>query len=341
VVVTFRQAIQATYIAERDWERLRAFADPVYVACDDEQVSPELARELERAEALILCHGAPVANESLLARCPRLRLVGELEGDRFERRLDVAAAEARGVAVVDTTNGSSYPVSEWALALMMVALRNAGQYFRQLIAGERVHAPHDDVGYRYGELTGKRVGLIGCGHIGRRLLTFLKPFEVDVRVYDPYLAPEIPDTYDFRWSDSIERVFGESEVVVCLAPLTPRTTGMIGAAQLEALPPNAAFVNVSRGAIVDSAALIARLKRGDGVRAALDVFDPEPVPQDGPLSEIRRLPNVFLSPHIAGVTAASRPRFFELMVDELERFFAGYRPRYVLGGRSLQNRRGE
>jgi phosphoglycerate dehydrogenase-like enzyme len=175
----------------------------------------------------------------------------------------------------------------------------------------------------------------------QRLLAVHEPFNVDARVYDPYLAPEVPDAYDFKWSDSLERVFEDSEVVVCLAPLTPRTKGMIGAAQLDRLQPNAAFVNVSRGPIVDSAALIERLKRGDGVRAALDVFDPEPIPTDGPLSEIRRLPNVFLSPHLAGVTAASRPRFFELMVDELERFFGGYRPRYVLGGRSLQNRRGD
>jgi phosphoglycerate dehydrogenase-like enzyme len=341
VVVTFTQRLRPTYIAERDWERLTRFADPMFLASEGEQVTEDLVKELETAAALILCHGAPKADEALLAHAPQLRLVGELEGDRFERRLDVAAAEQRGVTVVDTTNGSSYPVSEWALALMMVALRNAGQYFRQLVNGERVHAPHDDVGYQHGELTGKRVGLIGCGHIGRRLLSFLRPFNVDVRVYDPYLAPEVPDAYDFKWTDSLERVFEDSQVVVCLAPLTPRTKGMIGAAQLNLLQPNAAFVNVSRGPIVDSAALIERLKRGDGVRAALDVFDPEPIPTEGPLSEIRRVPNVFLSPHIAGVTASSRPRFFELMVDELERIFGGYRPRYVLGGRSLQNRRGD
>ncbi|HET7769325.1 MAG TPA: NAD(P)-dependent oxidoreductase [Chloroflexota bacterium] len=340
VVVTFTERLRPTYIAQRDWERLARFAEPVFLASEGEQVTEALVKELTEADALIVCHGAPKADEQLLEHAPRLRVVGELEGDRFERRLDVALAEQRGVTVLDTTNGSSYPVSEWALALMMVALRNAGQYFRQLINGERVHAPHDDVGYLHGELTGKRVGLIGCGHIGRRLLTFLKPFDVDVRVYDPYLAPEVPDAYDFKWTDSLEQVFRESEVVVCLAPLTPRSKGMIGAAQLDCLQANAAFVNVSRGAIVDSTALIERLKRGDGARAALDVFDPEPIPIDGPLSEIRHLPNVFLSPHIAGVTAASRPRFFELMVDELERFFAGYRPRYVLGGRSLQNRRG-
>jgi phosphoglycerate dehydrogenase-like enzyme len=156
-----------------------------------------------------------------------------------------------------------------------------------------------------------------------------------VRVYDPYLAPEIPDVYDFTHT-TLEHVFKESDVVVCLAPLTPRTRGMIGARELAWLQPHAAFVNVSRGAIADSQALIARL-RGSTIRAALDVFDPEPIPAD---SEIRRLPNVFLSPHIAGTTAASRPRFFALMVDELDRFFHGHYPRYVLTDRTLANRRG-
>lgn len=245
------------------------------------------------------------------------------------------ALQARGIVAVDTTNGSSYPVAEWALALMMIALRNAGAHFRRLLAGETVRLERDDPGYLHGELTGKRVGLIGCGHIGRRLLAFLQPFHVQVRVYDPYLAPEIADIFDFI-DTTLEQVFTESDIVVCLAPLTPRTRGMIGARELAWLQPSAAFVNVSRGAIVDSAALIARLRVGD-VRAALNVFDPEPIPVD---SEIRQLPNVFLSPHIAGVTAASRPRFFSLMMGELERFFHGHHPRFMLTGRTLANRRG-
>ena len=126
-------------------------------------------------------------------------------------------------------------------------------------------------------------------------------------------------------------------MVVCLAPLTPKTRGMIGAQELDWLQPNSAFVNVSRGPIVDSAALIERLKRGDGVRAALDVFDPEPIPAD---SEIRKMSNVFLTPHIAGSNGESRPRFFSLMVDELDRFFHGHFPRYTLNDRTLANRRG-
>ena len=128
-----------------------------------------------------------------------------------------------------------------------------------------------------------------------------------------------------------------SDAVVCLAPLTPATRRMIGRRELDLLRPGAVLVNVSRGAIVDPEALIARLRRGDVV-AGLDVFDPEPIPADSPIKD---LPNVFLSPHIAGVTAASRARFFALMVDELERFFHGHETLFDLTPRSLANRRGE
>ena len=357
VVITFAERMQPTYLAEGDMGRLRRFATPLWLPIPSDPSSglqgrgrrdggqrpqpeprPELLEVLPRADALIVCTGAPRIDAAVLERAPRLRFVGELEGDRFAPRIDVAACRERGVVPVDTTNGSSYPVSEWALAMMLIALRNAGHEFRRMLAGEigqdRLHP-----GYFFGELSGKRVGMIGCGHIGRRLLEFLRPFRCAVRVYDPYLAPEVADIYDFTHT-SLEHVFRGSDVVVCLAPLTPRTRGMIGARELDWLQPNAAFVNVSRGAIVDSAALIERLKRGDGVRAALDVFDPEPIPAAGPLSEIRRLPNVFVTPHIAGSNYESRPRFFALMVDELERFFHGHQPRYVLTDQTLANRRG-
>ena len=167
------------------------------------------------------------------------------------------------------------------------------------------------------------------------LIKFLRPFEVDIQVYDPYLSSEMPDALGFV-KTSLEKILSESDVIACLAPLTPATQGMIGQRDLDMIAPNSVFVNVSRGAIVDGDALITRLKRGDIV-AGLDVFDPEPIPPD---SEIIGLPNVFLTPHIAGVTASSYPRFFTLMVDELERFFRGFEPLYELSPRSLANRMG-
>lgn len=342
--------VRDEYIAPADLARLETIASFSWHELDlpsswDEP--PSIDAEMMRAfvgwangvDALVVCHGAPRIAGDILGGCPNLRFVGELEGDRFAQRIDVEVAAARGVRAIDTTQGSSYPVSEWALGMMLIGLRNAGAQFRRLIAHEPAPTGDErrsDPAYLRGELTGKVVGLIGCGHIGRRLLEFLRPFRVRVLVHDPYLPKEIADIYGFTLT-SLDNVLSAPDVVVCLAPLTPKTRGMLGPREIGLLKSGTVFVNVSRGAIVDTAALIERLRRGD-IIASLDVFDPEPVPTDSP---VRDLPNVFLTPHIAGVTAASRTRFFTLMVDELERFFGGHETLYDLLPRTLANRRGE
>ncbi len=285
------------------------------------------ARELD---LLMVSHGAPRITGAMLDAGARLRFIGELEGDRFARRIDLEAAAERGVKVVDTTHGSSYPVSEWALGMMLIGLRNAGSLFRRMIAGEIItqEGKRTDPCYLRGELTGKRVGLIACGHIGRRLIELIAPFRCEILVHDPHAQRQLADIYDIRLT-SLAAVMSRSDVVVCLAPLTPQTRGMIGARELALLRPGGVFVNVSRGAIVDSEALIARLRQND-IIACLDVFDPEPVPADSP---VRSMSNVFLTPHIAGVTAACGPRFVSLMADEMERFLAGDETRHDLRAR--------
>lgn len=341
VYLLSQNEVRAKYMLDKDLERLAAFADWDWLACENGRFvtdagDPEAALldRLENAVGLVLAPGAPTIAAAMMDRLPNLRFIGDMEGDRFAQRIDVEAAWERGIRTVDTTNGSSYPVAEWALALLIISLRNAGAHFRNILAGH-TRKTHDDPGYLRGDLTGKRVGLIGCGHIGRRLIKFLRPFETDVWVYDPYLPAEMADAVGFTQT-SLENVLTECDAIVCLAPLTPKTRGMLGRRELDMIPSGAVFVNVSRGAIVDSGALIARLKRGD-IIAGLDVFDPEPIPPD---SEIIPLPNVFLSPHIAGVTAASYPRMFTLMVDELDRFFHGHETRFDLTPRSIANRRG-
>jgi phosphoglycerate dehydrogenase-like enzyme len=252
-------------------------------------------------------------------------MIGDVDGDRFAHRIDLGAAAARDIIVVDTTHGSAASVAEWTLALMLIALRNAGALFRRLIAGEPVMVSasdwRGDASFRNGELFNKRVGLIGCGHIGRRLLELVEPFSVKTMVSDPHLPKVMADAYGFEFGD-LDQVLSENEVVVCLAPLTERTRGMIGARELALLKPGSVFVNSSRGAIVDSAALIERLAKGDIV-AALDVFDPEPIPTDSP---IRSAPNAFVSPHIAANVWQAEPRCFNLMLDEVERLAAGREP---------------
>jgi len=350
VLVCCNSIVREGYLVGEGLERLERLAEWEWLPSEGESTRRDLwggpsedpadaerlrARIGDGFDALIVCHGAPMIDSSVLEAGPRLKLIGELEGDRFANRIDVPAAIERGVRVVDTTHGSSLPVAEWALALMLIGLRNAGAYFRALTAGEEFRRSYEDPGFRLGELTGRSVGLIGLGHIGRRLIELLDSFRCQIVVHDPYVPKEVALAMHVSLA-SLEAVLSESEVVVCTAPLTPRTRGMLGAAQLALLPPDAVFVNVSRGAIVDSEALIARARVGD-IRVSLDVFEPEPIPVGSP---IRDLPNVFLSPHIAGVTAACRPRFFSFMVDELERFFAGHDTLYDITPRTLANRRG-
>ena len=343
--------VRKTYIDKADLDRLEKFADFQWEEFEEEtswDSAPESSDAVQAKfveftadlDALVVCHGSPRVDGAVLASSQQLKLVGELEGDRFAQRIDVEAAINRGVRAVDTTHGSSYPVSEWALGMMLIGLRNAGAHFRRLAAGESWGTPdqrESEPEFAHNEeLTGKTVGLIGAGYIGRRLIELLKPFDVRILAHDPYIASELASSLGFTLT-SLDNVLSEPDIVVCLAPLTPGTRGMLGKNEISRLKPGAVFVNVSRGPIVDSQALIERLEVGD-ITACLDVFDPEPIPVD---SRIRKLPNVFLTPHIAGTTQRSRTRFFEEMVSELERHFSGHETLHNLTAQTLANRRGK
>jgi D-3-phosphoglycerate dehydrogenase len=341
VLLAFDRRVYEDYFRPADRERLGRFAAWEWLpleggrhfgANDDLAAREALLARIDAADGLVVCHGAPLIDAAILERAPRLTIIGELEGDRFAERLDLDAAWARGIRTVDTTHGSSYPVAEWALALILIALRNAGEHFRRIIRHEEYRDPQ--AGWLPSRLQGKKVGLIGGGHIARRLIAYLEPFGCDVRVHDPYLPKVVAEIMGFLLT-SLDFVLAESEVVVCLAPLTPATRRMLGARELDLLRPGSVFVNVSRGAIADPDALIARLRRGDIV-AGLDVFDPEPIPADSPIKD---LPNVFLSPHIAG-TNRGLESFFALMVDELDRHFHGHETLYDLTPRTRANRTG-
>jgi D-3-phosphoglycerate dehydrogenase / 2-oxoglutarate reductase len=325
--------VRRTYIDEVDIARLETVADfsyrPFAVSSEHGPAARDAAAEAELAgfasglDVLAVCHGAPFVSAEVLAAAPGLTLLGELEGDRFGHRLHIAAAHERGVRVVDMSHGSSWPSAEWALGLALVGLRNAGALFRRMLAHEQTFFPAEErfgPGYERAELTGKRVGMVGFGHLARRLVELLRPFDVEIRVFDPFVPRELAEAYDVAFGP-LDVVLA-CDVVFVLVPLTPRTERMIGAAELDLLRPGSVFVNVSRGKVVDGAALLARLRRGDVV-AGLDVFDPEPLPVDSPLLE---LPNVFMTPHVAGVTEESRRRFFSLMVDECLRHFQGLEP---------------
>ena len=342
ILIACDQRVRDQYLPPDELDRLNEFADwdwfecqggGIYEAHRDPETTSRLCACIADCDGIVVCHGSPVIGPEVMdaARC--LRIIGELEGDRFAARMDLEAAWKRDIRTVDTTQGSSYPVAEWALALILISLRNAGAMFRKIIAGDPPSVEEKRRQSR--NLQGKRVGLIGCGHMGRRLIRYLRPFDTDIWVYDPYLPREMAEVVGFTQT-SLDNVLSKCDAIVSLAPQTPGTEGMIGKRELDLIRSGSVFVNVSRGKVVDTQALIARLKKGD-ITAGIEAFDPEPIPAD---SEIIELPNVFLSPHFSGITGDDYPHFFKLMVDELRRFFDEHETWFDLTPRSLASRRG-
>lgn len=307
------------WILEEDQARLSQYVELLEPEGDEPYTEEGLIAALQGCQGLIrLGRRIPPLTERIFAGAPELRIVG-VRGDRFGTGIDLEAAEARGIKIVDTDNlASSQPVAEWVLALILVCLRNGGAVYRQMMEGTESwgRAPNDD--FVNGELTGRRVGLVGCGHVGQRLVELLAPFRVDLLVCDPYLTEATVAQLGIVRA-GLDEVLRHAQILVIQTPLTPRTRGMIGKRELELLGRGSILINCSRGPVVDQQALIRRLQEGTLI-AGLDVFDPEPLPKDSPL---RSLPNAFITPHIAWYAPNAFPRYFSTMALEFERFFTG------------------
>jgi D-3-phosphoglycerate dehydrogenase len=214
----------------------------------------------------------------------------------------------------------STSVAEFTLALILDSLHHIVFYDRQMRARREAERQH--LGR---ELTGKSVGLVGFGLIGRELAALLQPFAVDLLVCDPYVSEEVAASSGARIA-SLEEVLGTCDVVSVHAGLTPETYHLLDRERLEMLRPGAVLVNTARGDVVDQEALVEKLKEGR-LTAALDVFSEEPLPLSHAL---RDLDNVILTPHRASDTEEADSLLGALVVEDFERFFSGRAPLNVL-----------
>jgi phosphoglycerate dehydrogenase-like enzyme len=207
-----------------------------------------------------------------------------------------------------------------ALTLMLATLRKVSDYHAAMRQGTEkwVKVFPTDIDPEERELAGRAVGIVGFGAIGRRLAELLEPFRCDLRVHDPFVAPAEAARYGARRAGLLELV-RKSDVVVLAAASNESTSHLLGRSQIAAMHEGAILVNVSRAALVDTAALLARLRRRE-IYAAIDVFDEEPLPRQ---AELRRQPHAFLTPHRAGGTLASVERIIGWLADDLENHLAG------------------
>lgn len=270
---------------------------------------------LAEADVLLGHWGCPFIDASVVDRAPCLGLVAYTAGTvKFTVGEDVFD---RGIRITSGAPANAEPVAEFTLAAILLA--NKDVFFQRDAMLDPTLAEHRPPAERPVGNWDKTVGIVGASMIGRRVIELLRPFpRLQVALYDPYVDAAEAARLGVEKLD-LDELCARADVLSIHAPDIPETRRMIAGPQLAALRTGATVVNTARGALLDHDALIAELETGR-LYAVLDVTDPEPLPDDSPL---RRLPNAFLTPHLAGSQGTELGRMTEYAVDEIRRWSAG------------------
>lgn len=272
---------------------LEDFRDRVEIVEADVSSAAAIAGSTDGAAGLIVALH-PLAAAAFEAMAGDVRIVGRA-GIGLDS-IDLDAAQRRGVAVLHQPEYATNEVATHAVA-MLLALH------RRLIRADQVARASwsSPVGEIY-PIEESRVGVVGCGRIGRAVIERLRPFAAAVVVFDPY-ADTLPPGCER--APSLESLLERSHIVTLHVPLTPETGALIGREELGLMQPGALLVNVSRGGLIDEAALADALQAGSLGGAALDVLTAEPPPPDAPMLSA---PRTLLSPHMAWYSTSSERR---------------------------------
>ena len=270
--------------------------------------SPELRSEIASADVLMTTWHSPFITADMLGQDARVKLIAHCGGEVKSR---VAEEVFETVTITNAADPMARGVAEMALALMLTLVRRIPDYAAEMRSGVSRTNEYVSEGET---LFGRRVGIIGFGRIGRAFAKLLQPLGVEILVSDPYANAD---------SVELDELVSSCSVVVLCAALTPETRRMFDKRRLSLLADGSCLINVARGGLIDLDALTDELRRGR-ISAALDVTDPlEPLPAD---HELRKLPNVILTPHIAAGGIEMRREIGAIAVDEVIRFAKGEPP---------------
>jgi len=321
-VVQAMSAVSAGRLLDaRSADALRAVADvdlDLVVSDWAQAADPSVAEALARADVLLTCWGCPPITADQLALMPRLRAIvhgaGSVKGHVTQDCWDA------GLLVSTAADANAVPVAEYTVAMIT-------------LAAKRVFAVIDDARTPAGRAGRRRdfgrpeprtgmyrtvIGLIGASRVGRATAALLQPLDVEVLLADPTISAADAAGIGATLVE-LDELMRRSEIVSMHAPNIPATRHMIDTRRLALMRDGATLINTSRGALLDHEALIAETRTGR-LWAILDVTDPEPLPADSPLWD---MPNVVLTPHIAGSTGGEIYRMGADAVEEISRLAAG------------------
>jgi phosphoglycerate dehydrogenase-like enzyme len=285
----------------------------------------ERTEGLADLEAVFATWGMPVLSAGQLDLLPSLKAVFYAAGSV---RHFAGPLLERGIIVVSGADANAVPVAEYTLAAVLFSLKRGWSQALALRQGKGPGAwSRQPMTGAYGSV----IGLIGLSMVGRKVCRLLRNFDLKVIAYDPVIDPRETDELDVELCP-LEEVFARGDVVSLHAPLLPGTRGMITGAMIESMKAGSTFINTARGAIVAEEEMVAVLRRRPDLWAVLDVTDPEPPPAGSGLYE---LPNVILTPHIAGSMGGEVKRMADLVIAEFEAWRAGRLLRHAVSLKDL------
>jgi phosphoglycerate dehydrogenase-like enzyme len=285
------------------------------------QQNPQVLRD---AQVILSGAGCPRLDESLLDAAPNLQAV--FFGKGSIRGLVTEAFWQRGIRITSAWAANAVPVAEYTVSQILFCLKRGWQH-ALAFKHERVQARTTDLPGAYGS----RVGVVSLGMVGRTVCEKLKCFDLNVLAYDPYATSQTFRALNVE-PCSLEDIFRHADVVTLHAPLLPETVGMVTGEHIASMKRNATLINTARGALICQDEMVDVLRRRPDLFAVLDVTEPEPVQPDSPLFD---LPNVIVTPHIAGALGPEYRRMGRYMVEELKRFVHGEPLRYEITQRQM------
>ena len=272
-----------------------------------------LTAVLAHARGLIVRNRTQV-RDAVLAAAPNLKVVGRL-GVGLDN-IDVAACKTRGIAVCPATGANAIAVAEYVMAAMLMLLRGAYRESDRVIAGAW---PRTELIGR--EAGGRCMGLVGYGATAREVGARARAFGMSVTAYDPFLKDQIDTDPAVSWA-GLPALFHAADVVSLHVPLTEQTRYLLNGDSIAAMRTGAIVINTARGGVVEEPALIDALRAGRLGGAALDVFEDEPLNETAG-AKYKGVPNLLLTPHIAGVTEESNTNVSAVTAQHVRRILEG------------------
>ncbi|UXS34295.1 hydroxyacid dehydrogenase [Agrobacterium tumefaciens] len=332
LLIAMRQELPEGFFGTREWARLNAVTDiiPGFPYTDFDTATG--AEALAEADILLAAWGTPSLTRERLARAPKLKMIA-YAASSVRTVAPSEFWETSNILITTAASAMAVPVAEFTYAAIIMC----GKDVFRLRDEHRAERGTGGFGSRRGMNLphlgnhARRIGIVGASRIGRLVMEMLARGKFEIAVYDPFLSVDEAAALGATKME-LNALLAWSDVVSLHAPILPETRHMIGARELALMADHAIFINTARGWLVDHDALLTEAVSGR-LRILIDTPEPEPLPTDSPFYD---LPNVILTPHIAGSLGNELRALSDLAITEIERFIAGLAPLHPVHKRDME-----